>query len=240
VKPNLSVFLLAYNEEENIFEAIDESLKVLGGVAGKYEVLVVLYEGSRDKTREIVEKLSEKHSQIRLVTQPNDEAGYGAALRIGFESAQYPLIFYTDADNQFNIHELKEFVSHIEGGDLVVGFRVNRKDPPGRILAAKAYGLLIRLVFGLKVRDVDCAFKLVKKEVFEKVRLSCGTGMGDAELLVKAKKHGFKIVELPVSHLPRKKGEAVFHQGGMGFVKPKVVFNLLKDMFKLKKEIMFS
>ena len=237
MKPDVSVFLLAYNEEENIREAVESSISVLEDVAGEWEVVVVLYEGSTDNTRAVVEELAGKDRRVRLVIQKKDNAGYGAAMRVGYDSSHYPLIFYTDADNQFDVNELRGFLPLTGEADLVVGYRADRKDPPGRLLAAKVYNILIWLVFGLRVRDVDCAFKLVKREVFGKFRLDCKTGLADAELLVKAKKFGFRIVEVPVSHRPRKAGKAVFHAGGLGFVKPKIVLNLLKDMVKLKKEL---
>jgi hypothetical protein len=135
------------------------------------------------------------------------------------------------------VREIKKILPLIDEAELVVGHRANRKDPIGRLLAAKIYNFIIRLVFRLKVRDVDCSFKLVKKEIFSKIKLNCNTGMADAELLVKAKKAGYKIVEAPVSHRPRKAGKAVFHQGGLGLVRPSVVLKLLKDMVKLRKEL---
>lgn len=237
MKPDISVFLLAYNEEENIGEVLDDSLSVLSRVAGEFEVIVVLYEGSTDDTRKIVKEYAKKDKRVRLVIQKKSEPGYGAAMRVGYESSGYPLVFYTDADRQFDVNELDKLLQYIKSADLVVGYRAKRMDPAGRILAAKTYNLLVRLFFGLKVKDVDCAFKLVRKEVFDKVSLSYGTGISDAELLVKAKKYGFRIVEVPVSHRPRVAGKTVFHEGGLGFVKPSVVINLLRDMIKLKREL---
>lgn len=237
VKADLSVFLLAYNEEDNIQAAVESSLSVLREISENFEVIVVLYEGSTDKTREIVEGLMEKERHVRLVIQPKDDPGYGAAMRLGYENSRFPLIFYTDADNQFDVREIKKILPLIDEAELVVGHRANRKDPIGRLLAAKIYNFIIRLVFRLKVRDVDCSFKLVKKEIFSKIKLNCNTGMADAELLVKAKKAGYKIVEAPVSQRPRKAGKAVFHQGGLGLVRPSVVLKLLKDMVKLRKEL---
>jgi glycosyltransferase involved in cell wall biosynthesis len=237
VNPDVSVFLLAYNEEDNIREAVASSLSVLNEVSRQFEVIVVVYEGSTDNTRKIVEELMSKDSRIRLVVQKKEDRGYGAAMRLGYENSTYPLIFYTDADNQFDVTELKKLLPLVIKADLVVGYRVNRKDPVGRLLAARVYNLLVRIIFGLSVRDVDCSFKLVKKEVFDGVKLTCNTGLADAELLVKAKKCGYKILEVPVSHRPRVAGKAVFHEGGFGFVRPSVVFNLLKDMIKLKAEL---
>jgi len=237
VNPDISVFLLAYNEEDNIMEAVASSLSVLKEISRQFEVIVVVYEGSTDNTRKIVEELTSKDGRIRLVIQRKDDAGYGAAMRLGYENSRYPLIFYTDADNQFDITELKQLLPYLAEADLVVGYRVNRMDPIGRLLAARIYNLLVRIIFGLKVRDVDCAFKLVRKEIFDNVKLNHDTGISDAELLVKAKRFGYRIIEVPVSHKPRKAGSAVFHEGGFGFVKPSVVFNLLKDMIKLKVEL---
>ena len=237
MKPDISVFLLAYNEEDNIREAVESSLSVLRDVAGEYEVLVVLYEGSTDNTRSIVEEMMGKNARIRLVMQARDNPGYGAAMRLGYENSQFSLVFYTDADNQFDVAELKNMLPLIEEAELVIGYRVGRKDPFGRIVAARVYNLLVWLIFGLRVRDVDCAFKLVRAEIFDRISLDYDTGISDAELLVKAKRSGYRIAEVPVSHRLRKAGKAVFHEGGFGLVKPSVVLNLLKDILKLKKEL---
>ena len=237
MKPDLSVFLLAYNEEDNIREAVESSISVLRDVAGEYEVLVVLYEGSTDKTRSIVEEMMGKDARIRLVIQARDNPGYGAAMRLGYENSQFPLVFYTDADNQFDVTELTKMLPLIGEAELVIGYRADRKDPFGRIAAARVYNFLIWLIFGLRVRDVDCAFKLVRAEIFDRISLDYDTGISDAELLVKAKRSGYRIAEVPVSHRLRKAGKAVFHEGGFGLVKPSVVLNLLKDILKLKKEI---
>ncbi|MFH1788175.1 MAG: glycosyltransferase family 2 protein [Candidatus Altiarchaeota archaeon] len=237
MKPELSVFLLAYNEEGSIRSVVYSCVSVLSELAGAFEVIVVLYEGSTDDTRSIVEDMGSKDSRVRLVIQPKDDPGYGAAMQLGYKSAKYPLIFYTDADDQFYVSELAKLLAQIDDAELVVGYRVDRKDPLGRIVAAKVYNLLIRIVFGLRVRDVDCAFKLVRKDVFVKFEILSNTGLSDAELLIKAKKAGFRIVEVPVSHRPRMVGKAVFHGGGLGFPKLSVVLNLARDISKLKMEV---
>ena len=237
MKLDLSVFLLAYNEQDSIRGVVGSCLSVLEDVAGDFEVVVVLFDGSTDNTRTLVEGMVGRDSRVRLVIQPRDNPGYGAAMQLGYENSKYPLIFYTDADGQFDVEDIKKLLPHLKDAELVVGYRVDRKDPFGRIVAAKIYNLLLKLVFGIKVKDVDCAFKLVKKEIFDKFTLNCSTGLSDAELLVKARESGFRIIEVPVSHRPRKAGKAVFHGGGLGFPRVSVVLNLVKDMFKLKKEV---
>lgn len=234
--PELSIFLLAYNEEENIKSCVEGALRIARKIASAYEVIVVLYRGSTDSTGTIVKRLMKQHRQVRLVYQECTNKGYGAALRLGIHHARYAYIFYTDADNQFNLNDVPTLLPYLDHHDIVSGYRMHRKDPGMRIVAAKVYNLLISLFFGTHFIDVDSAFKIYKKKIFQKVHLHYTTGIVDAEILIKALKHGFKIKEIPVEHHPRFHGRPVF-EGGFGMVKPSVVWNLLRDMVKLRREL---
>jgi len=223
--PAISVFFPAYNEEKNIEKTVGRAIKILEKIARQYEVIVV-DDGSIDQTSVIVRKMVKKNSKIRLITHaPN--RGYGAALKSGFYHARYDWIAYTDSDNQFDFKEINNFLVNKNKADLIIGYRAPRRDSWQRILIARLLRLWNFIFFGLWVKDVDCGFKLIKKEVINKInRLQVEGGMIETELLIKAKKAGFKIIEIPVSHYQRQKGR----QTGADL---KVVFKAVKESFQL-------
>jgi len=206
----LSVFFPAYNEEANIGKILRRAVKILPQMAKKWEILVI-NDGSTDRTGKIVEELIKKEPRIRMITHtPN--RGYGATLKSGLYNSLYQLILFTDADGQFDFSEAERFLKAQSEtkADLVIGYYLKRAVPFYRIWASRAWEMVIFLMFGLKVRDIDCGFKLLRKEVVEKIsRLQSERGpFISSELLIKAKKAGFKIVELGVHHYPRKEGRA--------------------------------
>ncbi|MES2201382.1 MAG: glycosyltransferase family 2 protein [candidate division FCPU426 bacterium] len=205
-KPDISAFFPAYNEEGNIVALATKTAGVLKRVARKWEVIVV-NDGSRDRTAEVVKGLSKKMPGVRLVDHVVNQ-GYGAAVKSGFKAARYEWIFFTDGDGQFDVEEIGELLPLLERHDLVVGYRIHRADPLQRKLNAKAWGLLVKTLFMLRgVRDIDCAFKFVRKDVFEKFKLETEGAMISAELLVKSQKNGFRIAEIGVHHYPRQAGQ---------------------------------
>jgi|TARA_B100001971_G_C18201114_1_gene544634 glycosyltransferase involved in cell wall biosynthesis len=231
------MFFPAYNEEESVVELVRNAESVLKEVAGKYEIIIVVYEGSTDGTIGIVKGLSKKDKRIRLVIQPLREKGVGWAIKMGFDAAKYEYIFYTDSDNQFDLREFKRFLPYIEDYGVIAGYRINRQDPFLRIVTSKIYNFIIRSVFGAKERDVDCAFRLVNKKVVDKVSLVCMLGLGTTELLVKARKFGFRIKEIGVHHFPRRKGSSVFESKGVSLPRVGVVLDLLREMKRLWKDL---
>lgn len=237
MKPDISIFFPAYNEEENIIPLLEKATQVMKKYAGNYELIVVVYEASTDKSIQLVKEFAEKDSHIKLVIQPKDKKGVGYAIRMGFESAKYEHIFYTDADNQFDLEEIGNFLSHINNFDVIAGYRKKRNDNFLRILTAKIYNLIVRILFGIKEKDVDCAFRYVNKKIFEKVKLVCTLGVGTTELLAKARKAGYKIRELPVTHYPRAFGESKFEGKGVNLPRFGVVMSLIKEMRLLWKDM---
>lgn len=229
----LSVFFPAYNEEASIEETATKAVAVLNKVARKWEIIVV-NDGSSDKTGKIVEKLIEEEPRIRMITHtPN--RGYGAALKTGFYNAKYDLIAFTDADGQFDFSEIREFLKTQKKtkADLVIGYCLKRKVPFYRTWGSKfLWQPAIYFLFGLKVRDIDCGFKLIRREVIDKIpRLEAERGpFISSELLIKAKKAGFKIVEIGVQHFSRGAGKV----SGASF---KVILSGLSDLFKLRKKL---
>ena len=230
---SLSIFLLAYNEEENIEKACFSAVSVAKKIAKKYEVIVILYEGSKDNTRNIVKELMKKYKNLKLIIQPMNKKGYVSALKIGVQSCKYDYIFYSDSDNQFDFKEIHNFLPYVEKYDIISGIRGERKDPFMRILAAGVYNRLLNIFFNTKIKDIDCAFKIYKKKIFENFNINSSTGMADAEILIKSIKKGYKIKQLPVSHFSRFAGTPQFEAGALAIIKPKVVIDLLRDMGKL-------
>lgn len=236
-KPKISFFFPAYNEEKNLPKLIDDAKRVLEEHAGEWEILIVLYGGSTDKSAEIVNNYHKHDHRIRLVMQPKGEKGVGWGIKIGFDAAKYEHIFYADSDNQFDLREVTRFLPFINDFDVIAGYRIKRKDPWTRIMTSRVYNLLIKLLFHTKERDVDCAFRYVNKRVFEKVHLICRLGLGTSELLVKARKAGCKIKEVGVTHLPRYAGTSIFEAKGIPLPSFKVVSSLFGEMRLLWKDM---
>lgn len=205
-KPSISAFFPAYNEEANIGALALKTAAVLKHMAGAWEVIAV-NDGSRDRTAQVMQTLHKKHRNIRLVDHVVNQ-GYGAAVKSGFKAARYEWIFLTDGDGQFDVEEMADFLPLLEDHDLVVGYRIKRADPLQRKLNAWAWGMLVKTIFGLRgVRDIDCAFKFVRKDVFKKFSLETTGAMISTELLVKSQKNGFRIIEKGVHHYPRRAGQ---------------------------------
>lgn len=233
---SISMFFPVYNEEKNIPITVRLATKVLREVADDYEIIFVVYESSTDNSISVVKDIAKKDKHVKLVVQPKNMKGMGIALRMGFEACKYDLMFYSDGDNQFDLDEFKKFLPYIDDYDIIAGYRINRQDPFTRIMTSKVYNALVKSMFSVKERDVDCAFRLVNKKVFKRVKLTCRLGLGSTELLVKARKNGFKIKQIAVHHFPRKIGQSVF-ESGLSLPKFNVVMALLKEMRILRKEL---
>jgi glycosyltransferase involved in cell wall biosynthesis len=202
----LSVILPAYNERENLDKVVDTAVDVLERLVTTFEVLVV-DDGSTDGTDYVARALVDRHAgRVRLLLHPTN-LGYGAALRTGFTRARGELIFYTDADNQFDISELEHFLPLVGEYDVVVGFRVYRYDPVLRSMLSWIYNRLVRVLFRVRVRDVDCSFKLFRREVLEKITIETDDFFVDTELVAKARRWNFRLLEKGVRHYPRVAGE---------------------------------
>lgn len=202
---NLSIVFPAYNEEENIGPALEKALHYLQKHQGQ---VIVVNDGSKDHTQNIIDTFVQKYpGKVRSILHPTNK-GYGATLRDGFLANTTDWVFYTDSDLQFEIDEIDLLLPFTTNADLVIGYRKNRQDPKLRIFLAWGYNRLIRLVFGLKVRDIDCAFKLFRKEVFQKISIESNRFLVDAEMLIKSKRAGLKIAEVGVTHKLRERGQS--------------------------------
>lgn len=204
--PQLSVFFPAYNEQKNIKVTVLKAVAVLRQIAKQWEILVI-DDGSSDNTGKIVKQLAKKNKNIRLLTHKTNK-GYGGALKTGIFNSKYSLICFTDSDGQFDFQEIKKFLPEIEKADLVIGYRGKRTDKYYRRILARTLFLANWILFGLRVKDVDCGFKLFKKKVVDKIgKLVTESAITETEFIVRAQKAGFKIVQVGVNHRSRTKGE---------------------------------
>jgi len=223
---NLSVFFPVFNEEGNIATTVNKAVVVLDKLKIDYEIIVV-NDGSTDKTAQVVEKLTGQNSKIKLISHPQN-LGYGEALKSGFYNARYDVVVYTDGDGQFDFSEVTKFLEKIKDNDLVIGYRIKRRDPLFRILFKKGWKLSLLLSFGMTLKDVDCGFKMIKKSVLAKIpHLESTRGaMINAELAISAKKYGFKVGQVGVNHYPRLTGVPT----GAGL---RVIFRSYIDLLRL-------
>lgn len=228
----LSVFLPCYNEAENLNKTVKNVSENADRVSAKWELLLI-NDGSKDNTLAVAEKLAQKDKHLRVINHPVNR-GYGAALKSGLYGAKYPWIAFIDADGQFNFNEIDEFIKTqaMTGADLVIGYYRKRQVTLMRKLNSFAWQFVVYLLFGLRIRDIDCGFKLISKKVIDKIpKLESERGAFiSSEFLIKAKKHNFKIVEIPVHHYPRKAGEATG-------AKLNVIIKSFVDLFKLWKKL---
>lgn len=228
----LSVFLPAFNEEANLERTVKNVVDNLQKNVSEWEVVIV-DDGSKDKTGEIADKLAKENHNISVIHHsPN--RGYGAAFKSGLYGCQYPWISFIDSDGQFDFAEISRFITTQEKtqADLVIGYYLGRKVSFVRKLNSKMWQLVVLLLFGLNVHDIDCGFKLISKKVVDTIpRLESERGAFiSSEFLIKAKKMGSKITEIGVQHFPRKFGEATG-------AKLNVIIQSFIDLIKLWQKI---
>jgi glycosyltransferase involved in cell wall biosynthesis len=199
--PGLSIALPAYNEEANVEATVLAAAAAAATVADAHEIVVV-DDGSRDATAAVVERLAADDARVRLVRHERNR-GYGAAVWTGLRSARLPWVFFTDSDRQFDLAEIADLVAEVGRAPVVVGYRANRNDPWFRRLNGAAWTGLQGVVFGLRVRDVDCAFKLFRRDVLDGIEIESDGAFFSTELLLRLHRRGHAIVEVPVTHHPR-------------------------------------
>lgn len=204
--PSISVVLPALNEEKNLPATVALLSEALRNLDVTYEIIVV-DDGSTDGTAETCRKLMQTENGLRLVSHPKTR-GYGGALRTGFAHAHHELIYLTDADGQFGIDHLPSFLHKAKSADAVIGYRAGRADPGYRILFSRFGNFIARFGFGLTTRDINCAAKLLRRSRLASLALKSTGAMISTELLYRAREEGWRIVELPVNHLPRRHGRA--------------------------------
>lgn len=207
-RPHLTFFFPAYNEEENVERTVERALAEIGPLVDSLEVVIV-DDGSTDRTPQLADALAAAHANVRVVHQAN--RGYGGALRAGFEAAEGRLVGFSDGDLQFDLNEMSRLLERLDDPsrgpvDVVIGYRIRRRDPAHRIFIAKTYNAIVSVLFGLRVRDIDCAMKLFRREVFDGLRLETDSPFLSAELLIKLRARGERIAQVGVNHYPRAAG----------------------------------
>lgn len=225
----LSYFFPAHDEEANLEAVVAEALEVLPSVAERFEVIAV-DDGSRDATPQLADRLAAEHPDVvRAVHHPTN-LGYGAALRSGFAAARFDVVAFTDSDRQFRVADLTRLLDRLgqpDAPDVVVGYRLHRADAPLRLVYARLYRLALRIFYGLAVQDVDCACKVFRRPALERIRLESGGAFLSAELLIKLRARGRRIVEVGVPHYPRIAGRATG-------ANPRVVLRAVRDFWLLR------
>jgi glycosyltransferase involved in cell wall biosynthesis len=200
----VSVFFPCYNEEANVERVTRAAVRACARLFSDYEVIIV-NDGSRDRTAEIADRLAAEMSNVRAVhNQPN--RGYGGALQRGFREARKEFVFYTDGDGQFDFEEMDQMLPLMRQFDIVSAYRKNRRDPLHRRLNAKLWGALVNGLFGLNIRDVDCAFKIYPRRLFDEIEMRSTGALIDTEILAKARRLGYSIGQFGVTHHPRTAG----------------------------------
>jgi len=225
---SISVFFPCYNEQDNIARIVEQALVVLEKLDADFEIIIV-DDGSSDATGQIAEKIADRNSRVKVVHHRTN-LGYGAALKSGFKAATKKLIFYTDGDGQFDISEMPPLLPLMGQFDIVSCYRLNRQDNIIRKINGWCWTKLVCLLFGMKIRDIDCAFKLYKREIFDNIQLLSAGALLDTEILARAIRKGYRITQRGVHHYPRTAGT----QTGANL---KVILRAFKELLKLHRKI---
>ena len=233
-RPALTFFFPAYNEEANLEVTVQAALSKLAPLVASLEV-VAIDDGSTDRTAGLADALAAADPRIRVVHQPN--RGYGGALQAGFANARGQLVGFSDGDLQFDLAEMRLLLDRLgeraSPVDVVIGYRTRRRDPFHRVIIGRTYNLIVSLAFGLRVRDIDCAMKLFRREVFHGLRLDAEGPILSAELLVKLRARGVRIAQVGVTHYPRLAGR----NSGASFTK---IVRTFADIARLRWALWFD
>jgi glycosyltransferase involved in cell wall biosynthesis len=223
--PGLSIFFPAYNDSGTIASLVITARATAQKLTDDFEIIVV-NDGSKDHTAQLADELAQTYPEVRVIHHPVNR-GYGGALRSGFAGALKELIFYTDGDAQYDPAEMETLWSRmVPGVDVVNGYKISRSDPMHRIIIGRIYHHTVKLLFGLRVRDVDCDFRLIRRSVFDRISLEHNSGVICLELMKKLSDAGCRIEEVPVHHYHRTFGKSQF------FNFPRLA-HTARDVFKL-------
>jgi len=226
MQPGVSFFCPAYNDEGNIRRTVESALNTFERLSLDHEI-VIIEDGSPDGTGDVADQLSGEYEKVRVIHHMKNR-GYGGALRSGFrEAADFELVTYTDGDGQYDFQEFEKLLSTWEDGCCVIGYRLNRVEGFRRNLQNRIYGFLLRLMFGLRVKDVNCSMKLFQRSHLDRIEISSNSTFLDAEILIKLGRLGVPIKEVAVHHYPRLHGEA-------SGTKLSVITDTVRDMFSYR------
>jgi glycosyltransferase involved in cell wall biosynthesis len=225
----LSVFFPAYYDEKNIDKVVDKAVEVLEDLRLKDYEITIIEDGSPDNTAEVADKLAAKYPKVNVIHHEKNK-GYGATLWEGFVTAKYEYVFYTDGDNQFDLEELRKFIALLPYSDMVVGYRKKKQYSPYRKLTSFVYNVILRYAFDIDYIDIDCAFKIIKTDLFKKIKVNTKDAFIDAEIMIRAELLGYTFTELGVKHLPRVDGVSTA-------ARPSIIFRTIREIFELRKEL---
>jgi glycosyltransferase involved in cell wall biosynthesis len=225
---SLSVFFPCYNEQDNVMRTYESADKVLRSLGIDYE-LIFVNDGSKDRTGEIADSIAAKDPHVKVVHHKTN-GGYGAALQSGFKAATKRLVFFTDGDGQFDLGEMPAMLPLIPQYDIVVGYRLDRREGLVRKLNAFCWTTLVCTLFRMKIRDIDCAFKLFRREVFDNMQLKSTGALISTEILARAMRKGCTIKQVGVHHFPRTAGAPTG-------ARLSVILRAFRELFRLYKQI---
>ncbi len=229
--PSISVFFPCYNEASNVESLVEKTIQVLTSLTPDFEIILV-NDGSSDGTAEVIDTLAEKNPCVKAVHH-HQNSGYGAALQSGFRAASKDLVFYTDGDAQFDIAELPDIMPLIRQYDIVSCYRLDRKEGLIRKINAWCWSRLVCWIFSMKIKDIDCAFKLFKRSIFDDIEMHSTGALIDTEILARAVRKGYTVTQAGVHHYPRTAGE----QTGANLA---VILKAFKELYKLRRQILGS
>ncbi len=228
---SISLFMPCHNEQDNIERVVRQAVEVLPNISNDYEIIIV-DDGSTDNTASIADELAKRYASVRVIHHLHNR-GYGAALQSGFKAATKQWVFYTDGDGQFDIAELPGLLKFTDKYDVVTCYRLNRQDSLFRKLNGWGWSTLTCLMFGLRIKDIDCAFKLYRREIFDNIEMHSQGALIDAEILARAKRAGYTMVQMPVHHYPRQAGQ----QSGASI---KLILKAFVELWRLRQDIRHS
>jgi len=224
-KPSVSFFCPAYYDQDNIRNTVTGVVRTLEEVAEDFDITIV-EDGSPDNTALAADQLAEEDSRIKVIHNPVN-LGYGGALKTGFNAATaFEVVAYTDGDGQYDFSEFKNLLEVWDGESVVSAYRLNRADSLARIIQTRTFGVVLRVLFGLKTRDVNCSMKLFPRKALDEIKLESDSAFIDAEILIKLSRKGYNIRQVGVHHLPRLHGLA-------SGARPEVVLTTIVDMLRL-------
>jgi glycosyltransferase involved in cell wall biosynthesis len=226
---SITVFFPCYNEQDNVAKVAEQAVQVLEALQADYEVIIV-DDGSSDNTGPNADRLAAQHARVRVIHHPRN-LGYGAALQSGFRAATRELVFHTDGDAQFDLAELPALLPLTQEYDIVCGYRMNRQDNALRRMNGWLWTKMVGMLFSLRLRDIDCAFKLYKRAIFDQIRMESTGALISTEILARAVKKGYTITEVGVHHYPRTAGRPT---GG----NPRVILRAFKELLQLRRRIL--
>jgi glycosyltransferase involved in cell wall biosynthesis len=223
------VFFPVYCEEKNIDKMVHKTVEVLEGIGLKNYEVIIVNDGSTDTTAEVAEQLAGQYEKVRVIHHEKN-LGYGTALATGFKAAVMDYILYLDGDNQYDLEDIRKFVALMPHTDAVIGFRIRKQYNLYRLITSTTYNLVVRFLFHSTERDINCAFKLFPRQLFNRIELESRDYFIDAEMVIKARKLNYRITEIGVTHLPRVHGVS-------SATHPLYIFRVVKEIIYFYRKI---